>query len=371
VGFYLPVGGSQEDVRLLAYGSWKCSDSCQGAQPVENAIISPALRVAPFTSFTNRLGADFTGFALSEPYLSSEVTLEQIFENVVMISDLEVPEQVTLRPIVGELDIPADDLEAASTEEGMHFFSIRDQKGYNVPDILLQYINQRGGFEVVGLPRTQYKALHEGASRQCFENACLEAQELENGKLQVQPVPLGYTYRERFYPLPSTDGFQTSLEQVSLQVWASYPMLAPDQKQQIGVGIFSGNEPLPGVEPVMELTLPDGTQATYHLAPTGQDGHTGLRLEPISAEAGTLIPYKVCVYTGDGNKFCVLDSFLIWETAYFSLTPTVPESTEMPASLFDKVTLYLPLVYKTIKSESLEIELMVKTFLPLLFRQSP
>jgi hypothetical protein len=286
-----------------------------------------------------------------------------------MVSDFDAAEQISLRPIVVELEIPSDALQAASTEEGMHFFSIRDRKGYNIPDILMEYINQRGGFNVVGQPMTQYKPLHEGTFRQCFKNACLEVHKQDDGEDRVKPVPLGYTYRERFYPLPSPSGFQTSLEQVSLQVWASYPMVAPDQKQQIGVGVFSGNEPLPGVEPLMELTLPDGTQETYHLAPTGQDGHTGLRLEPISAEAGMLIPYKVCIYTGDGNKFCVLDSFLIWETAYFNLTPTVPESTEMPTSFFEKATLYLPLVYKTIKSEGLvEIELMVKTFLPLLFR---
>jgi len=367
VGFYLPVGGSQDQVRLLAYGAWKCSESCPQAKPVENAILTPAIRINAFTRFANQLGADFTGFALSEPYLSSKGTLAQIYENVVMVTDLDDPDQAILHPIAEELEIPSDPLEKASSDEDMHFYPLNGQEGFNVPGLLVEYIQERGGFEVFGPPRTRYNPLQEDVFRQCFENACLEVHRQDRGEFRVRPVPLGYTYREQFYPLPYTSGFQAPLDQISLQVWTSYPMVAPNQQQQVGVGVFSEREPLPGVEPFLVLTLPDGNQATYQLPPTGQDGHTGLLLEPIQAEYGTLIPYKVCVYTGDGNKFCVLDSYLIWETVYTNLTPTVPEGSEIPDTFFDKVQFYLPLITENLQSETLEIH-QVFTYLPMLLR---
>lgn len=98
-----------------------------------------------------------------------------------------------------------------------------------------------------------------------------------------------------------------------MQVWESYPMVSSDQSQEIGVSIFLDNLPLKNVEPDLIVTLPDGREKTYYLYPTGVDGQARMILEPINAANGTLIPYQICVYNLNQEKFCVRDSFLIWQ----------------------------------------------------------
>jgi hypothetical protein len=61
------------------------------------------------------------------------------------------------------------------------------------------------------------------------------------------------------------------------------------------------------------LTLPDGQQKTYDMLPTGTDGQTYSKVDPIPGPNGTLIPYEVCILNVRGEKTCIQDSFLIWE----------------------------------------------------------
>ena len=53
-----------------------------------------------FREAVGRLGADFTGFAIKEAYQTPDGYTEQVFENVVLVSDPENPNRVFVRPIV-------------------------------------------------------------------------------------------------------------------------------------------------------------------------------------------------------------------------------------------------------------------------------
>jgi hypothetical protein len=104
-----------------------------------------------------------------------------------------------------------------------------------------------------------------------------------------------------------------SLRDVSIQVWETFPMVTPKEGQEIGTAVFENSQPLSSIEPDLVLTLPDGQHKTYYMLPTGSDGQTYIKVDPVDGPNGTLIPYEVCIRNMSGEKTCVKDSYLIWE----------------------------------------------------------
>ena len=102
------------------------------------------------------------------------------------------------------------------------------------------------------------------------------------------------------------------LEGVQLQVWENRLFVASDESLEVYVGVYEHNRPLQNREPVLLLTLPDGSRATYHFSPTKEDGQTMLVLPPVIAPNGTLIAYEVCLQVPGGANRCVGENYLIW-----------------------------------------------------------
>jgi hypothetical protein len=98
----------------------------------------------------------------------------------------------------------------------------------------------------------------------------------------------------------------------SMQVWEGQPALDIRLQQEIGVFIGFNEMPLSGSEPTLILTLPDKSKVVYKMAPTGMDGKSVYRLPLLKGPNGAMISYSVCVLTLAGERFCGLDSFVIW-----------------------------------------------------------
>jgi len=373
LGFYLPGGDPGGSVRLLAYGAWMCGDLCGPTFPPLNSIIDvpkaplesapseeqepgqvePELEAeccffyVPFIAqnatiqeafnkalgwfkfnlpiihralpdrlqlreAVNRLGSDFTGFALSDPYLTADGKLEQIFENVVLRVDAQQKTAFELRPLPGLLGISRDPLESPSDDPAMEFYAIEGDQGFNVPAYFWHYLDLHGGQQVSGPPITSLKPLDDRVYWQCFENFCLEEHRVTPDGLLIRPVALGYQYKEHFYRPPETQLPEPPGKELSIQVWESSPFVASNQEQQIEVSVQENNNPLPGVAPVLTLTRPDNSQKIYNFTATGQNGRTSLRLPPIQATNSALVQYQICIPGQNGDKFCVKDSYLIW-----------------------------------------------------------
>jgi hypothetical protein len=312
VGMYRLEDAPPEDVRLLSYGSWKCQESCPFEPPAEGAVVLPSMSAAPFIQTVFRLGTDFTGLALTVPYLSQDGHVEQIYENVVMVANPEAPDRVSLRPLPVRLGINPEPLETPSLDPNFTFFEIEPGRGYNVPNHFIDYILKHGGQEVAGVPIGRYTNLGSGIFRQCFANVCLEERpDLPPGQ-QVRPSPLGYSYRDIFYQT-AAEGQGERLG-VSMQIWDSTPMDEANQAQEIGVSVFGNGNPLPNLTPMLTLTLPDGVAKSYTMPPTDQNGQSKLLLEPLPVESGSLVPYQICVTVQGQQKYCVRDSVLILNT---------------------------------------------------------
>lgn len=90
-------------------------------------------------------------------------------------------------------------------------------------------------------------------------------------------------------------------------------MVGQNQSQEIGVMVYENGQPLQGIEPDLVVDLPDGATKNYYMYPTNRDGQTRMLIDPIDLPIGTLIPYQVCIFFLGGEKFCVRDSFVIWD----------------------------------------------------------
>ncbi len=349
LGFYWLEGDSPDQVHLLAYGAWKCDAYCRSPHPESSVVILPHHTAKRFNGAVDRLGADFTGRAITDEYATPDGFNEQVFENVVMVVDPEQPSRVMLRSITERLGYMPDPMVAPSQPKDYSFYEVQANRGYNVPKRFEEYIIQHGGYEVSGAPIGEIAHLKDAVYQQCFTNLCIQAFLDALGNIAVRPAPLGYTYKllpiqaviqspaqpitlpevalpveevqaepdvqvaDQPMPEPTVETFtDDQVGQIVVQVWESFPMVSPNQNQEIGVSIFQNNQPVLNVEPDLTIQLPDGSTRQYYMYPTGNDGQTRMTIEPIDAPGGTLIPYKVCIYGLGGQAYCTQDSFLIW-----------------------------------------------------------
>lgn len=312
-GFYILEGDASQTVYLLSYGAWKCHRSCSFSVPENSRIDLPTVKAAPMIAFVYRYGVEFSGFALSEPYLAADGLVEQIYENLVLTFNPEHPEQVDLRPLPRLVGIPNDPLEPPQSLPDYEWVSVEQEQGFLVPKRFWEYLQLHGGVEVSGLPQTRVHSLGEGRERQCFVKLCVEDQINPYGIQVVGLSKLGEEYRKK--KTQELENLEIALDftKITLRSWESQPIVPPDREQEIGVSIHTGEQPISGITPELILTYPDGREEVINMPPTNQEGKTQLKLSPIQAENGTLIPYRVCVQDRRGQRFCVRDSFLIWK----------------------------------------------------------
>jgi hypothetical protein len=320
VGFYWFESDPPDAVYLLAYGAWKCDTHCRYSAQMNATIDLPAKSRNPyddlFVEEVTRLGSDFTGFALTEAFKAPDGKIEKIFENVVLTADPNNGNQVTLRQLPENVGVLVQPAASTSGTHGMVFYPVKGEKGYDIPQAFLDFIMAHGGIETSGPPISQLSLTSQQVFRQCFTNICLDyhlSSTLPEA-LRIRPAPLGFTYRDLNYKQKnSNDAIKISLEQaITLQIWEKFQLITSSQAQEIGASIFKGDKPQTGIEPILVVTYPDGSQAAYYFPPTGADGKTTKSLDPIEAQNGTLVPYQVCLSTASKELFCVKESFVVW-----------------------------------------------------------
>jgi hypothetical protein len=295
VGFY-HLESSSDDVRLLHYGAWKCGRHCGYISPDNDEVVLWSSVGSSFDAAIQRLDPSFTGYPLTEAHTSSDGVLEQIFENVVVSADKNTPGNISLRPILGMLEVP-----------------VQEPGNYHIPDHFMEYLNRNSGLEFSGQPVTEYAALSSEVYRQCFTNLCLDYFPNATPGMHVRPVPLGYTYKSLYYQQSNETLYSEYSSDITIRVWETYPPMASTSNQEIGVRLESGTNPLENFEPILTLDVPDVGELKYTFPPTNQDGTSYLILDPIDVVNGTRVEYQVCVTNFNNDDYCVADDFLVWE----------------------------------------------------------
>lgn len=307
-GFYQLEGETGGEVHLLSYGVWGCKEACSFNAPPNARLELPIHRLPSFFNFVKAHGTEFTGFALSEPYIDVDGRVVQIYENIVLEADPERSDSVSLQSLPELTGIVPDHLNSPTDELGYTFIQVKKNQGYNVPDQFIAFLDLHGGLALAGQPFTQPKRVTGKGLFQCFEALCLEQTSDASGNLLVRPMSLGYQYRQMVYPEQVSQPAPTPAQPVTLLVWESETVVSPGAELEIGVQVQAGGEPLPGQPLQLVLTLPDGSQQTYPMPPTDERGESRLRLNAVAGQNASIIPYQVCLAGA-----CAEDSILVWD----------------------------------------------------------
>jgi hypothetical protein len=119
----------------------------------ENGIISNAPSYPqPFAPITEGLGQALTGLPLGSPHKTADGYLEQVYENIVVITDPQNLQYFQLRPLPEILGVEANSLVQQIDDPRMVFYPIDGNLGHNVPRIFVDFINQHGGLVISGTP---------------------------------------------------------------------------------------------------------------------------------------------------------------------------------------------------------------------------
>ncbi|GAB4485146.1 MAG: hypothetical protein Fur0016_09810 [Anaerolineales bacterium] len=306
MGFYQREGETQ--VHLLPYGLIACREKqtepgCSTTTP--DAIIDTQYLPQPFLPIIKRLGQDFTGAPLSEPYLASDGMLEQVYENVVLAVEPRNLRTIGLRSLALLTGYERGPLVPPSSDPRMVFLPLDStgSLGHNVPRPFIEYIAAHGGQELAGLPITEL--FEENAiRRQCFENYCLDYDPTAPAGAQIRPTPLGHIYL-------SGQNYQPA--QIGLLAWETNSHLPPGQAQVLGVRVYNTltNQPMKDVEPTVEIRLTNGTVKKLVFPPTSSAGNAYLTVNLPDLKPDDLVAYRVCISQPGSTPVCVSDSWLV------------------------------------------------------------
>ncbi len=315
VAFYTSTNDSKDRTHLLSLGVITCPQICTDATPV-SGIPSEAVYSEPFVKDILRLGTDLTGNAVSSYYRTPDGYIEQVYTNVVVRAALQPPYRVTLQPLpswVGYNDnSPYFQPTARIDDPGLIFnkFAV-SELGFNEAVIFEHYVATHGSKAMSGPVISQIFAVQD-FYRQCYTNYCLD---YYPDTQTIRPAPLGIQYLKLHPPEKAAiDSLVIKPGKLLLKVVASNPLISSQERQKITMLVFQVEDqsPIPNLDGVITVILPDRSQQSYSLPPTNELGKSSVSLAPISAANGTLIPYTVCLDSPSQTPICIQDTFTIW-----------------------------------------------------------
>jgi hypothetical protein len=312
LGFYKLDGESR--VRLMSYGAYACDRNCRQQDPVAGIPVLQTVIPDTFLKKTLELGLPIVGKPLTGVHYDIDGNQEVIFENIVLVAEDDFANEVGIRPIVEQIGEYRQDPTESQDSPLSEFYEVNNGIGYDVPLYFVEFLNANGGLQIAGDPISHVFSPEPGVFWQCFTNLCLEFNLNEDGAGRLRLVPIGVDYKNKQFKSAFNFEQSQSLEQLEIKVWERDSYVSSNDSQEINVAIYQSNSPLSNFEPLLLVTMPDGSQRKAYFQPSSENGCTSIELAPIDAPNGTLIAYKVCLFGMDGEPKCVGDNYLIWDT---------------------------------------------------------
>ncbi|MEN8240429.1 MAG: hypothetical protein ABFS17_00790 [Chloroflexota bacterium] len=322
LGLYYLLDDPDKTPHLLSYGLLACT-SCQAYAPYPD--LDPGGMGYPVTDAlfdhyiqSNGLLQEVLGDVIEGPTLLSDGSTELVFEHLVLsasdgkISTQEVPQALgfSTNQLFEQIQSPL-----------LVFVPLQDNLGHNVLILFHRFILNHGGYEIFGAPTTELFSLdYETITvRQCFSYLCLDYNP-DALEAQVRPAKLGLDYLKRSnnqYPIPDpiidpTADSTSPRAPFTLYAWESNSAINSETSQTISAMVFSQGVAQAGQNLELYLTLPEGTELLYYLPTTNSEGRSGISIQPIEGENGTLILYQVCLPIEGQESICVQHSYMIW-----------------------------------------------------------
>ena len=320
VGFYRNFNDPAGKVHLLAYGAASCADRCD-YQPAVDAVIhtSSTLEVdRVFSAGFEKIGdATIFGTPLTQAYLAEDGMQEQVYQNAVIFA---APGSTTikLRPAAILLEMPTTPPgeKVYSNQDGMVFYTIEGVLGYHVPIIFDDFINAHGGMRISGDPIAEVSESSPGIYRQCFENYCIEYIPANPAGEQIRLTALGGLYLDKMRATNALqEYFVISPSTVHIEVSGEFMQLSAGQTRRISIVLTrqSDDEPISGLESVLQISLPDGSVVESELPATSGEGTASILIPALNGVPnGSILPYRVCLTGSVSEPVCADGTLLLW-----------------------------------------------------------
>jgi hypothetical protein len=312
LGFFQLDG--EPKIRMMPYGAYACDRNCRNQEPIAGIPVLQSILPDTFLKKTIELGLPFVGKPLTGVHFTPDGKQEVIFENLVLVAENDSLLEVSVRPMVDQIGLLAQDPAKSQNSPLSVFYEIDEGFGYDVPLYFVEFLEANGGTEIAGTPISHVFSHEPGIYWQCFTNLCLQFNLNVEGEERLRPVPLGVEYKDRYYDEVIDFLSSQAMEDLEMKVWEKDSFVSSNGSQIIHLALFEGRKPLKDFEPILIATMPDGSQRKAYFQPSDENGRTSIGLAPIDAPNGTLIAYKVCLYNIESEPRCVGDNYLIWDS---------------------------------------------------------
>jgi hypothetical protein len=291
-----------------------CDLECRGTEQSSAINARQPILPDPFLKKTLELGLTLVGRPLTGLHIAADGMQEVIFENLVLAADPDFPEEVVIRPLAEKTGRFSQQLQHPQGSSLSKFIEVDNGEGFNVPVFFYDFLENVGGLQVVGRPISEVSPVGDGVYRQCFSTLCLQFDINKTDGQQLSFLPLGMEYKTEVYDRTMDFTANHSLDKVELKIWEKGTYVSADEIQEIHVALYENGKPLDNCEPILIITMPDGSQRQTYFQPSNRYGRTSLNLSPIKAPNGTLIAYQICLKDIDGELHCEGDNYLIWDS---------------------------------------------------------
>jgi hypothetical protein len=321
MGLYQLLDDPRRVVHLMSFGSAVCSAHCAYKGLPDSAVIwDKGTEVPSLPSLLRIGGFDVVGKPISKPQKMANGDISQVFERVVVIIPADNPATIRFDNLPEQLKMTRNEPgpQEYGEKDGVSYYVVKDGLGFHVPLVFDAFITSHGGLELAGRPisDTFTVQMPDGAViRQCFENYCLDFDTRQPEEKRIYLADLGSTFLkdkiEKQYRV-----FEFSPETTLLKVFEQKIQVSTQEEPVIEISVFQkdGLLPIPGIEAVLIVGMPDGSKKVYDVPATGLDGIGRVTLKAFSsASNGTVVPYVVCLNVPAKTQICQGESFLIWE----------------------------------------------------------
>jgi hypothetical protein len=328
IGLYFNVNDSSKKVQLLNYGKWMCKNQCLNGKDKNGNIDLIPIDDPEIRNYVYKLGMEYTGYLIDKFIVGNNDSqkTEWIFKNMVVIQETMNPVNIKIISVPDLIGIPTELPALPSQNADMVFVPTQgDNRGFDVPFQIHEYITMHGGYQNSGLPISKLQQ-NGTKSRQCFENLCLIFDSSQPKWNQIEPESLGYYYQRlrRGSFNPYDENYTTSKEketdrdflksELSVLIWEEKPTITTKEPQAIFLQIEDKNNlPMAGVKANLILKIPDKKEMVFVFQPTDQNGLSNVFLPVIVMPNTTIIPYQVCI-DKKYNIDCMDDYFIIWNS---------------------------------------------------------
>ena len=311
IGLMVSFNESSKQASLIPYGALHCGDKCNyDLDPLFKKLDNSQILNAPFaTTLEEYGGIPIFGKPLYGPYIASDGSREQVFENIILYKEPGTENQVLFRPaptILNMISSPPGQ-KSMGSKDNVIFYTTQEELGYHVPVVFDEFIENHGGIHISGNPISE-TIIYDGetVARQCFENYCLDYDHNAEPDNSIHMASLGILYMDNFI---ANNSIIKNLDRDNLQIniETQKDTITNFENQEILIKIISVDQNIPIQDIALKIILrySENGKEIFYPKLTDINGISNFYIPPLTdIEDGTDIKINACMNIETFDPIC-------------------------------------------------------------------